>query len=326
MKLGNRRSLVAEQDKVSERPMEVQSPVTLGMHSGKWCSYATGPDLSGDQRPDDGGALVFQTAVLEDDLEILGAPVVELELASEQPLAQVAVRLSDMRPDHQVTRVTYGLLNLSHRDGSEEPEPLEPGMRYRVKVPMNYVARRFPAGHRIRLSVSTVYWPLAWTPPESVRLKIWTGSSQLMIPCRPTHDNESTVAFDEPVCASGPRLTSLQPAEHRWLVKQDLARKHTELEVIDDRGVFRLEDIDLTVGAHAIERYSALAGDFSSVRGTTEWIRTLSRGDWSIKTRTRTTLSADKKNFYISAELDAWEGKSRVRCLSWNETIARDHL
>ncbi|MFU8832999.1 MAG: CocE/NonD family hydrolase, partial [Wenzhouxiangella sp.] len=150
MKLGNRRSLVDEQDNVSERPMDVQSPVTLGMQSGKWCSYATGPDLAGDQRPDDGGALVFQTAVLEDDLEILGAPVVELEIASEQPVAQVAVRLSDMRPDHQVTRVTYGLLNLSHRDGSENPEPLEPGRRYRVRVPMNYVARRFPAGHRIR--------------------------------------------------------------------------------------------------------------------------------------------------------------------------------
>jgi predicted acyl esterase len=70
-------------------------------------------------------------------------------------------RLSDVRPNDEATRVTYGLLNLTHRDGSETPRPLEPGRRYRVLVRLNDVAQAVPAGHRLRLSLSTSYWPLA---------------------------------------------------------------------------------------------------------------------------------------------------------------------
>ncbi|WP_290647763.1 CocE/NonD family hydrolase C-terminal non-catalytic domain-containing protein [Aquisalimonas sp.] len=37
----------------------------------------------------------------------------------------IAVRLSDVAVDDEATRVTYGLLNLTHRDGHDEPKPLE---------------------------------------------------------------------------------------------------------------------------------------------------------------------------------------------------------
>ena len=60
-------------------------------------------------------------------LTILGAPVVKLALEADQPQALVAVRLNDLRPDGSDLRVTYGVLNLTHRDGHEQPVPLEPG-------------------------------------------------------------------------------------------------------------------------------------------------------------------------------------------------------
>lgn len=53
--------------------------------------------------------------------------------SGRKPVAMVAVRLSDVAPDGRATRVTYGLLNLTHRDGHDEPEPLEPGKPYRVR-------------------------------------------------------------------------------------------------------------------------------------------------------------------------------------------------
>lgn len=306
--------------------LDVQSPVTLGLHSGKWCSYANGPDLASDQRDDDGGALVFQTAPLEEDIELLGAPEVELELASDRPIAMVAVRLSDMRPDHQVTRMTYGMLNLTHRDSRDHPQELEPGCFYRVRVPMCYTAQRVPKGHRVRLSISTVYWPLAWTPPEAVRLTVRTEKSTLTLPCRPQQNNEQVLEFGEPVQAPGPAVTSLAAPEHEWMIRQDLGRRWTELRVIDDRGAMRLDDIDLTTRARAVERYGAKPGDFSSPTGETEWVRTFERGDWRIETRTRTRLTSDRDNFYLTAELDAWENGARIRCLSWNETIPRDMI
>lgn len=305
----------------------VQSPVTLGLFAGKWCSYANGPDLAGDQRLEDGGGLVFQTKPLAEPVELLGAPQVELELVCDQEVAMVAVRLSDLRPDHQVTRVTYGLLNLTHANSAEHPERLEKGRRYRVRVPLNHIAQTIPAGHRIRLSISTVYWPLAWTPPQSTRLTVWTGHSRLHLPCRPPKASDDTLRdLGEPQAAPGPDRTRLKRGEHTWKVYRDLASALSELRVVDDRGVVRFNDIDLTVGVRAVETYSAIAGDFTSVRGETEWVRTLERGDWSIRTVTRTCLTSDSENFYIEADLDAYEGRSRFYCRSWHETIPRDHL
>ncbi len=41
----------------------------------------------------------------------------------------IAARLEDVAPDGSSTLVTYGLLNLTHRDSHETPEPLTPGKR-----------------------------------------------------------------------------------------------------------------------------------------------------------------------------------------------------
>ena len=107
-------------------PLRLQSPLSCGLFAGKWCSYGAPPDLPHDQREDDGGALIFDTDFLEEDLQILGAPVVELDLESNRPIAMVAARLSDVRPDDKATRVTYGLLNLTQRDSLSIPSRSSP--------------------------------------------------------------------------------------------------------------------------------------------------------------------------------------------------------
>jgi uncharacterized protein len=316
----------AEGERIAEEDLNVQSPVTSGLASGKWCSYANAPDLAGDQRIDDGGGLVFETEPLAEDIEMLGAPEVELVLAADRPVAMVAVRLSDTRPDQRVTRLSYGLLNLTHRESQRHPAPLEPRRRYTVRVPMNYIAANVPKGHRLRLSVSTVYWPLAWTPPEETMLTIRTGVSRLTIPHRPVPEDDGAPHFGAARRAPSPPMTSVAPPRHRWLVKHDLGARVAELEVIDDRGVVRHDDIGLTVGARAVETYSANPGDYDSTRGETEWVYTLARGDWSIRTRTRTRLTADKENFHLYAELDAFENEDRVTSRTWTETVPRDHV
>ncbi len=320
------RLLPAGDEPVEAEDLEVQSPVTAGLASGKWCSYANAPDLAGDQRIDDGGGLVFETEPFEEDLEMLGAPEVELVLSADRPVAMVAVRLSDTRPDQRVTRLSYGLLNLTHRESRRHPDGLEPGRRYTIRVPMNYIAANVPKGHRLRLSVSTVYWPLAWTPPEETMLTIRTGASRLSIPHRPVPEDDGPPHFGPARRAPSPPMTSIAAPRHRWLVKHDLGARAAELEVIDDRGVVRHDDISLTVGAKAVETYSASPGDYDSARGETEWEYSLSRGEWSIRTRTRTRLTADRENFHLYAELDAFENEERVKSLNWTETIPRDHV
>ena len=75
------------------------------------------------------------------------------------------VRLIDLAPDGAALRVSYQVLNLTHRDSPAEPTPLEPGKRTRVKVKLNDCGHRFASGHRIRVSISSGYWPMIWPAP-----------------------------------------------------------------------------------------------------------------------------------------------------------------
>jgi uncharacterized protein len=307
-----------------------QAPLSVGLFAGKWCSYAAGPDLAHDQREEDGGALTFDTAPLDSPLEILGPTVAELEVSADKPIAMIAARLSDVRPNDEVTRVTYGLLNLTHRDSSEHPEPLEAGKRYRVRVQLNDVAHTFPAGHRLRLSLSTSYWPLCWPPPEPVRLTVHTENCRLVLSERPPRDHEDAnlQPFGEPVSSPLPKRTIIEPEEHSWTVHRDLTTDESVLEVINSAGTYRLEAIDLTVHSKGNERYISCGNDFGSIRGETTWQRGIARNGWAARSVTRTVLTATEEAFRIRADLDAYErdrdGERRVYARSWDRTIPRD--
>ena len=305
----------------------MQSPLTLGLFAGKWCSYAAAPDLPHDQREEDGGALLYTSRPLSEPLRILGAPEVELTVSVDRPVAQVCVRLEDILPDGSATRVAYGLLNLTHRDSDETPETLEVGKRYTVRVPMNYIAQSFPAGHRIRLAISSSYWPLAWPPPEPVELAVSPVESSLFLPCRPDkRDDGRSCKFGPPEGAMPMEKTLIEPQHQNWLVHRDLAADTSELEVIKDDGRWRIDDLDLTISAETNEWYRSQNGDFSSVSGETSTLKEFSRGDWQVTVRTSTYLTSTSTHFLLRAELDAWEGHTRVFSDSWNRRIRRDLL
>lgn len=307
--------------------LTVQSPLSVGLFAGKWCSYSATPDLPHDQRQEDGGALTFDSEPLEEDLQILGAPVVELELASSEPVAMVAVRLSDMAPDDKVTRVTYGLLNLTHRDSHEEPSELEVDRWYRVAVQLNDVGQVFPAGHRLRIAISTSYWPLAWVPPRPARLGIRTGASALRLPVRPPRaEAEDVRPFDSPKAAPPLAVDQLGVPHHTWRVVRDLATDESSLEVIKDEGVERIEELDLEIINDTRERYTFVADDFTSVRGEVVGRRGFRRGDWKVETVTRTDLRCNETEFRIHADLDAYEGDHRFYANSWDVVVPRDHM
>jgi putative CocE/NonD family hydrolase len=314
--------LIDEDAEVADSVLSLQSPLSNGLFAGKWCSYSATPDLPHDQREEDGGALLFTTAPLKKSLEILGAPVMELELAANKPVAMLAVRLSDMLPDNKVTRVTYGLLNLTHREGHANPLPLVPGKRYCVRIQLNDVAQTFPKGHRIRIALSSSYFPLAWPPPESTHLKIHTARSRLILPTR--QPREEAVSFQPPQASASAMPRQVEPSHHNWRVIRELDKDFTTLEVINDAGVYRLEEIDLTVKRKAEEWYSYQGDDFQSPRGETHWQRRFERGDWSVGTVTRTVLHCDASYFYLNAELDAYEGDKRIYSQNWNRRIKRN--
>lgn len=305
----------------------LQSPLSIGLEAGKWCSYAATPDLPGDQREEDGGSLIFSSAPLTKPLDIFGVPSLELEVSSNKPQAMLAVRLSDVAPDGKSTRVSYGLLNLSHRNSDSHPEPLEPHHKYRVTVTLNGIAQRFPEGHQVRVSVSTSYWPLAWLPPEPAQVNLHFGSCKLRLPTRNVNpiDMELT-PFEEPAEAPALSITPLERSEHNWLLRRNLATKTSTLEVVNDQGRFKIDDTDTEIHRSAREYYHTTGDDFTSAKGETVTTAFLGREGWCAEVFTKTVLSCTEENFIIHAQLDAYENSFRVFSKNWKSIIPRDNL
>ncbi|MEE2033679.1 CocE/NonD family hydrolase [Rhodococcus chondri] len=324
-RLLERNRIAGEEEQVRSEELAVESPLSVGQFAGKWCSYNAPPDLPYDQREEDGGSLVFDSDEFTERCEILGSPVVELEISANEPVAMIAVRLSDVAPDGRATRISYGLLNLTHRDGHHSPVPLVPGEHYRVSVQLNAMAQALPPRHRLRVALSTSYWPLVWPPPGPVRLSVYTGWSRLVLPVRPVDEPDETSLrpFGDPEGAEPISVTSLTVGEERWIVSRDLIRYASALEVVKDLGVVRFDDSGLEVARRAVEKYSWVGDDFDSVRGETEWMVAFERGDWKASTTTHTVLTSTAAHFRIRAELRAYESDRCIATHSWDRLVPR---
>ena len=153
----------------------VCSAQTVGKHEGEWVPFGRGRDQAGDQQEDDMRSVVFETSPLDVPIEILGAAIVTLDVASDRPIANLVVRLCDVHPSGELLRVSYGVLNLTHRESHEQPALLAIGERYRVRIQLNDAGSVFLAGHKVRLAISTAYWPMIWPSPETATVLIFAG-------------------------------------------------------------------------------------------------------------------------------------------------------
>ncbi|MBI1779449.1 MAG: CocE/NonD family hydrolase [Proteobacteria bacterium] len=309
----------------AEIPLSLASPQFTGKASGSWCPYATGSDLDGDQREDDGNSLAFDSALLAEGLEILGAPVVELDLAVDRPVALIAARLCDVDPAGASARVTYGVLNLTHRDSHAEPTPLEPGRRYRVRLQLNDVAYGFPAGHRLRLALSTCYWPIVWPAPEPVTITVFTASSRLTLPeRRPRPEDAELASFGEPEGASEPPMTTLATGSGSAFWRHDVAAGTMEIAIEHDGGVERFDAIGMAVGMKIVARYGIAGNDPLSAKAELAWTITRQRGSWGVRIEAGVELSCTQDAFLVRQTLAAYEGDASVYAQTWNDRIARD--
>ncbi|MCP4276929.1 MAG: CocE/NonD family hydrolase, partial [Gammaproteobacteria bacterium] len=171
-----------EDSRNEESVVGIKSPLANAINGPEWLPHGVGPELPVDQRVEDEGSLCFDTAVLETEMVICGAPVLKLRLRTDIPAGIVCVRLVDLFEDDRATQISYGLLNLVHRNGLDHPEPLTPGKWIDVEVQLNDISQRVPIGHRLRASVSTQAWPLVWPASRTMTLELLLGKSILTLP------------------------------------------------------------------------------------------------------------------------------------------------
>jgi len=311
-----------------ETPLLLASPQTVGLAAGEIGRYGSGAEFATDQRADDGGSLLFLSEPLAERVEILGEPMVELKLASDKPNGLVSIRLNDVAPDGSSFRATYGLLNLTHRNSHEHVEPLVPGQRYRITVPLEAVAHAFPQGHRIAVSISNAYWPAAWPSPEPATLTIFAGVSRLTLPVRPPRAADAKLApFGTPeAAAKTPHRYLADGRDSNRIVIRDFLKGTTSIQLPRDGGTLHLLDIDLICHETGDVFYEIIDGHPASARCWTRFEMGRRRGDWQIRTDTRTELRCTPTHFELTATLDAYEGTARVFARNWHLKIPRDGM
>ena len=103
--------------------------------------------------------LVYTTAPLENDMEIVGPVHAELYASTEGKDTDFTAKLVEVRPDGYARIVEEGILRASYRNGPERRELLEPGKVYRLTVDLGATAILIPRGHRIRIEVSSSNFP-----------------------------------------------------------------------------------------------------------------------------------------------------------------------
>ncbi|MFC5824826.1 CocE/NonD family hydrolase [Nonomuraea insulae] len=136
-------------------PLEAE-PDRFRYHPSHPTPVIGGPVLLGDSRPRDQrrleqrrDVLVYSSAALESDVELIGPVHAELFVRSSTPYVDVVVRVCDVHPDGRSFNVCEGVRRLGPG----------PGDVRRVDVELWPIAHRFRRDHRIRVHVAAGAYP-----------------------------------------------------------------------------------------------------------------------------------------------------------------------
>lgn len=308
-----------------EQALQIKGAQICGSTAGVWCPYGTRFGMPIDQRADDGLSLTFTSAPLQYPMEILGFPLVTLKVSVDQPNALLAVRLCDLAPDGSSRLISWGLLNLTHRENHHDPKPLIPCEIYIVKIELNVTAHHLAVGHRWQLAVSPTYWPHAWPSPQAVNLTLYQGEdSRLTLPVRlPNPLDQFLCDFEEPEGAPPLECEIIRPEKASRTIQYDVVSAKLTMTDCIDEGRQRIISNNLEYDSVIKNIFSIVEGDPLSAQVRCERKIELRRGDWETRIQTYSLMTSDDKYFHLTNVLDAYEKEVRVFTRSWTKKIPR---
>jgi len=222
------------------------------------------------------------------------------------------------------------MLNLTHRNGHERPEPLAAGNWYDVTIESRVCGHRFEADHSIRLALSPTYWPHAWPSPDPVTLLLEVdGASTLHLPVRVPAEGGDTPVVVDPPAAVGPEQPGggtapsvRRDGRTRRLLYDARSRRH---EIVDHEEHERtIPDTGVVYTEIATDVYSIVedAPLSATVRCSRETRSTHPSLEWQVTVQAEMTCDAD--HFFVREKYSASEGGSLVFSEAREHTIPRD--
>ncbi|KAM6521794.1 hypothetical protein FALCPG4_011498 [Fusarium falciforme] len=312
---------------ISKQHISFCSPQTVGFAAGRWVPYGFDSDLPGDQRDEAAGSQVFDTEPLTQPLEFLGPIMVRLRIASDKPNAFIAAVVSEVLPDGSATRLTYGVLNLTHREGHVDLKPLEPGHFYDVVVKLNECGQRVGVGSVLRLALSSSYFPTVWPSPEAATLTVDCAASTLELPTRPScPEDDRLAAFEPPVCSPPLKAKTLRPPGNKNSIAKNLETDEVTISFDADEGLFENEENGWRFGGFTKVTCSVRPDDPLSAQADQNFRQEFGREDLSLAIDGWTKMTATKTDWLINTRMEAWENKDKIFEQEHSYKISRDHM
>ncbi|MDE0362769.1 MAG: CocE/NonD family hydrolase [Rhodospirillaceae bacterium] len=104
--------------------------------------------------------LVYTSEPLENSMVVIGRVSVTLFAQSSALDTDFTAKLVDVHPDGATHNVVDGVVRARFRSGSKVPTSLiVPGQTYEYQIDLGHTATVFPAGHRVRLQISSSNFP-----------------------------------------------------------------------------------------------------------------------------------------------------------------------
>ncbi|MCA1490928.1 CocE/NonD family hydrolase [Sinorhizobium alkalisoli] len=300
----------------------LRSPLDTGTAAGEYFTLKPDAELAGDQRIDDAGSLTFETHPLLEAEDYLGQPVLSLDVSCAAATANLIARLVDVHPDGTATRVSFGVLNLAHRNGNAKPVPMEKNHRTRITLVLDACGYRFRAGHRIRLSLSTSYWPMILPSPSDPGLTVDTESLSLSLPLLGDHRE---IVVPQPANPNPlPHYIAHSQPQTRRTVERDMTRGVTHYTIYEDTGLVEHPDTGNATQDIRCEIWSIAPDDPHSVTGVSTWTCTARRDGRSLKTISKSRLSCTGSEWITSAKVEAFEEETKIFEKTFEKRIRRD--
>ncbi|MBV2153396.1 CocE/NonD family hydrolase [Kitasatospora sp. SUK 42] len=307
-----------------DRYVHVRSPQHTGLNAGSYVPHGRPADRPPDQREEDGRSVCFDSQPLPEPVELLGAPTLRLRLREGGAPAQVVARLCVVGPEGASELLSRGVLDVGGAGGGVGEGGAE------VEVELAACAATVPAGHRLRLALSSVYWPWVWPPADDTGYAVDPSRSTLGLPVRhlaadigtapitfgtPSLPDLLDIHVTEPLTARPEHVTVHDIGRHEW---------RTELSPAGDGT--RTHPDGLVRDEHTVTAYRVLTGAPLSAQARSDRTVRLERPDigWDVTVQTRTQLRCDAGHFISVVQLRALEAGSVVFTREWQHRVPRE--
>tara|TARA_B100000678_G_scaffold14471_1_gene11445 strand:+ start:18489 stop:20561 length:2073 start_codon:yes stop_codon:yes gene_type:complete len=259
-----------------------------------------------EQSKDDQNSVIFDSEILDADVSMFGEGMLSLTIQSPGN-HHIAARLCEVTPDGQSWRVTYAIQNLAQLEGPQNGELLK------LNLPLRYMAHRFKAGSRVRLSLSQSLWPMVWPSPETGDLSVKVDQLDLPLLDRKAMVQASTLPLA--------RLPATPPADYEAAEPDETGRYVVEYR--HPTSTTEIADTQTTLTRERYERSEIVAGDPNSSIWLMETSTAWDREGWHCAMKVECTIRSTASEFYVTETVTAFSDDQEIFTRTHERTIPR---